>query len=81
MKRVMLEFNETYHRGASVGYAYGLHHDTAHLRLSASSRLESVSSNFSGEAKIFSQREFSCSNHDLMPSRRDAPAAALPGHS
>ena len=32
-KRVMLKFNETYHRGDSVGYAYGIHHDTAHLHV------------------------------------------------
>ena len=33
MKSVMLKFNETYHRGDSVGYAYGIHHDTAHLHV------------------------------------------------
>jgi len=33
MKRVMLKFNETYHPGDSVGYAYGIHHDTAHLHV------------------------------------------------
>lgn len=33
MKKVMLKFNQTYHRGDSVGYAYGIHHDTAHLHV------------------------------------------------
>jgi hypothetical protein len=33
MKRVMLKFNQTYHPGDSVGYAYGIHHDTAHLHV------------------------------------------------
>jgi hypothetical protein len=33
MKKVMLKFNETYNRGDSVGYAYGIHHDTAHLHV------------------------------------------------
>ncbi|MEO8206645.1 MAG: hypothetical protein ABI615_10730 [Chthoniobacterales bacterium] len=33
MKKVMLRFNEKYHPGDSVGYAYGLHHDTAHLHV------------------------------------------------
>ena len=33
MKKVMLKFNETYHPGDSGGYAYGIHHDTAHLHV------------------------------------------------
>jgi hypothetical protein len=30
MKKVMRKFNETYHPNDSIGYAYGIHHDTAH---------------------------------------------------
>ena len=31
MKKVMRRFNERYHPNDSIGYAYGIHHDTAHL--------------------------------------------------
>ncbi|MBE2204041.1 MAG: hypothetical protein IAE94_06875 [Chthoniobacterales bacterium] len=31
MKKVMRKFAEKFHPGDSIGYAYGLHHDTAHL--------------------------------------------------
>jgi len=31
IKKVMRKFGETFHPGDSIGYAYGLHHDTAHL--------------------------------------------------
>lgn len=31
LKKVMRRFSETFHPGDSIGYAYGLHHDTAHL--------------------------------------------------
>jgi hypothetical protein len=31
MKKVMQRFNERYHPNDSIGYAYGIHHDTAHL--------------------------------------------------
>ena len=33
MKKVMRKFSETFHPGDSIGYAYGLHHDTAHLHV------------------------------------------------
>ncbi len=33
MKKIMRRFAETFHPGDSVGYAYGLHHDTAHLHV------------------------------------------------
>jgi len=31
IKKVMRRFSETFHPGDSIGYAYGLHHDAAHL--------------------------------------------------
>ncbi len=31
LKKVMRKFAEKYHPGDSIGFAYGLHHDTAHL--------------------------------------------------
>lgn len=31
LKKVMRKFVEEFHPGDSIGYAYGLHHDTAHL--------------------------------------------------
>jgi hypothetical protein len=31
LKKVMRKFVETFHPGDSIGFAYGLHHDTAHL--------------------------------------------------
>jgi hypothetical protein len=31
MKKVMRRFNGRYHPNDSIGYAYGIHHDTAHL--------------------------------------------------
>lgn len=31
LKKVMRKFAEEFHPGDSIGYAYGLHHDTAHL--------------------------------------------------
>ena len=33
MKKVMRRFNERYHPNDSIGYAYGIHHDTAHLHV------------------------------------------------
>jgi len=33
MKKVMRKFAESFHPGDSIGYAYGLHHDTAHLHI------------------------------------------------
>jgi hypothetical protein len=33
MKKVMRRFNEKYHPNDSIGYAYGIHHDTAHLHV------------------------------------------------
>lgn len=33
MKKIMRKFAETFHPGDSIGYAYGLHHDTAHLHV------------------------------------------------
>jgi hypothetical protein len=35
MKKVMRRFNERYHPNDSIGYAYGIHHDTAHLHVHA----------------------------------------------
>jgi hypothetical protein len=31
LKKVMRRFSETFHPGDSIGYAYGLHHDSSHL--------------------------------------------------
>ena len=31
LSNVMRRFNERYHPNDSIGYAYGIHHDTAHL--------------------------------------------------
>ncbi len=31
LKKIMRRFSEKFHSGDSIGYAYGLHHDTAHL--------------------------------------------------
>lgn len=33
MKKIMRKFAESFHPGDSVGYAYGLHHDTKHLHI------------------------------------------------
>ena len=33
MKKVMRRFNERFHSSDSIGYAYGLHHDTANLHV------------------------------------------------
>jgi hypothetical protein len=33
MKKVMRRFNERYHPNDSIGYAYGIHHDTDHLHV------------------------------------------------
>jgi hypothetical protein len=33
MKKVMRKFAESFHPGDSIGYAYGLHHDTSHLHV------------------------------------------------
>ena len=33
MKKVMRRFNEKFHSNDSIGYAYGLHHDTANLHV------------------------------------------------
>jgi len=33
MKKVMRSFNERFHPNDSIGYAYGLHHDTANLHV------------------------------------------------
>jgi hypothetical protein len=33
MKKVMRRFTERYHPNDSIGYAYGIHHDTAHLHV------------------------------------------------
>ncbi|MBN8708131.1 MAG: hypothetical protein J0I10_02050 [Verrucomicrobia bacterium] len=33
MKKVMRKFAESFHPGDSIGYAYGLHHDAAHLHV------------------------------------------------
>jgi hypothetical protein len=33
MKKVMRRFDEKYHPNDSIGYAYGIHHDTAHLHV------------------------------------------------
>ena len=33
MKKVMRRFNERFHHNDSIGYAYGLHHDTANLHV------------------------------------------------
>jgi len=33
MKKVMRRFNERYHPNDSIGYAYGIHHDTAHIHV------------------------------------------------
>ena len=33
MKKVMRRFNERFHPNDSIGYAYGLHHDTANLHV------------------------------------------------
>lgn len=33
LKKIMRRFGEKFHPGDSIGYAYGLHHDTAHLHV------------------------------------------------
>ena len=33
MKKVMRRFNERFHPNDSIGYAYGIHHDTANLHV------------------------------------------------
>ena len=33
MKQVMRKFQEKFHKGDSIGYSYGFHHDTKHLHL------------------------------------------------
>lgn len=33
LKKIMRKFGEKFHSGDSIGYAYGLHHDTAHLHV------------------------------------------------
>lgn len=33
MKKIMRKFAESFHPGDSIGYAYGLHHDAAHLHV------------------------------------------------
>ena len=33
MKKVMRQFQEKFHKGDSIGYAYGFHHDTSHLHV------------------------------------------------
>ncbi len=33
MKKIMRKFSEAFHSGDSIGYAYGLHHDTDNLHV------------------------------------------------
>ncbi len=33
MKRSLRNFTDRYHRGDSLGFSYGLHHDTDHLHV------------------------------------------------
>jgi hypothetical protein len=59
MKKIMRRFNERYHQNDSIGYAYGIHHDTTHLHVHVAICPRTANGNYVG----CSTSRFSQSKH------------------